>query len=308
MDIWRSMNHRFNQRQIDPRVNLLKAEWSPLKQTSWLMPLLTDLNDWRTKIDEIGDSITKENEFIDLTFVADFPGLHLENYVAKRLNATIEVLNGQVNVETDKDTNYTLNVGDKLQLPPGNYHKVYTISDQPSCYLYMFLNETAKMQSALFVNYLKNMLPYYERNLELLQQNSAKSGEETSLGNVTYQAYKLTVANHDDQAFLSNLTMSRTTDSEITTYESIPEIVEQLENFNLTVKKVKGIFMRTFYEHVQKKFFLRKLPFYTKVVQKFYSFYFTYKRSLAMVYYAGKSIFFKEDFIKILEKEYYSDQ
>ena len=134
------------------------------------------------------------------------------------------------------------------------------------------------MQSGLFNNYLKNMVPLYERNLQFLQQKLTEIGEETSLGNVTYQAYKLTVVNHDDEAFLRNLTNSTTMDSESTTHENIPEIIGQIENFNLTVKKLKGVFMQSFYEHVQKKFFLRKLPMYTKIVQKFYSYFFTYKR------------------------------
>lgn len=49
IDVWRSMNHRFNQRQLDPRVNLIEAEWNPFKQTEWIIPLLTELSDWRKK-------------------------------------------------------------------------------------------------------------------------------------------------------------------------------------------------------------------------------------------------------------------
>ena len=53
IDVWRSMNHRFNQRQLDPRVDLLKAEWSPFKPTKWLLPLLTELREWRKKMHEL---------------------------------------------------------------------------------------------------------------------------------------------------------------------------------------------------------------------------------------------------------------
>lgn len=60
MDVWRSMNHRFNQRQIDPRVNLLEAKWSPFEQTSWLIPLMTDLSDWRSKMKEIEDQFSHD--------------------------------------------------------------------------------------------------------------------------------------------------------------------------------------------------------------------------------------------------------
>ena len=63
MDVWRSMNHRFNQRQLDPRYDLARAEWSPFVQTKWLMPLLTELSDWREKIRQIESEIRNQNNF-----------------------------------------------------------------------------------------------------------------------------------------------------------------------------------------------------------------------------------------------------
>jgi vitamin K-dependent gamma-carboxylase len=114
MDIWRSMNHRFHQRQIDPKVDLTQAKWSPFEETRWLMPLLTNLSDWRTKMKDIEIKMGKIDRNLDITFVADFPGLMLENYISNDLNATIEVLNGQINVEINAQ-NYTLSVGDKMK-------------------------------------------------------------------------------------------------------------------------------------------------------------------------------------------------
>ena len=117
MDVWRSMNHRFNQRQLDPKVDLLKAEWNPWKETKWLMPLMTNLNGWRAKLKEIEAQYQKLNKFFGLTFVADVNGLNLENYVSKHLNTTIEVLSGRVEVEfVNEKVNYTLEVGQKLQV------------------------------------------------------------------------------------------------------------------------------------------------------------------------------------------------
>ena len=58
-------------RMFDPRVNLVSAPWSPFHPTPWLMPLLTELSDWRTKLKEIEDQLADE---LDVTFVADFPG------------------------------------------------------------------------------------------------------------------------------------------------------------------------------------------------------------------------------------------
>lgn len=78
-DIWRSMNSRFNQRQIDPRVDLLSPDlkWSPWENTPWLLPLLTNLSDWRTRMNEIEQQLEKNNQNALVTFVADFPGIFL---------------------------------------------------------------------------------------------------------------------------------------------------------------------------------------------------------------------------------------
>ncbi len=121
MDIWRSLNHRFHQRQIDPRVNMANAKWNPFEQTEWIIPLLSDLTDWRTKMKQIEDEYSDKN--VNLTFLADLKGLKLENYVSKNLKSAIEVLDGQVKVEikektenSSRKTNYTLNKGDKIQV------------------------------------------------------------------------------------------------------------------------------------------------------------------------------------------------
>lgn len=77
----------------------------------------------------IEDEFKKKNRDFDLTFVADLNGLKLENYVSNYLNASIEVLNGQINVEideTEKDKennetkvvkkNVTMGAGEKLEV------------------------------------------------------------------------------------------------------------------------------------------------------------------------------------------------
>jgi len=139
-DIWRSMNGRFNQRQIDPRIDLLSpdAKWSPFKDTSWLQPLLTNLSDWRTRMQEIQNDLATKDQNALITFVADFPGkekknlfpksnnylgLFLENYIPPDLNTTIEVLEGQITVEMlSLKKNVTLNVGQNISVPSGDYH------------------------------------------------------------------------------------------------------------------------------------------------------------------------------------------
>ena len=52
----------------------MTAEWSTFKSTPWMMPLLVDLSDWRTKLAEIEDSLLNSTQLLDVVFVADFPG------------------------------------------------------------------------------------------------------------------------------------------------------------------------------------------------------------------------------------------
>uniref|UniRef100_A0AAQ5WYB8 Vitamin K-dependent gamma-carboxylase n=1 Tax=Amphiprion ocellaris TaxID=80972 RepID=A0AAQ5WYB8_AMPOC len=150
-DIWVSINERFQQRIFDPRVDIVKAEWSPFKPNPWLMPLLVDLSPWRTKFQEIEGSLDNQTEIV---FIADFPGLHLENFVSEDLgNTSIHVLQGQVSVEiVEEKKNHTLQPGEQIQVPAGAYHKVYTVSEGPSCYMYIYVNTT---EAALQENFTK---------------------------------------------------------------------------------------------------------------------------------------------------------
>ncbi|XP_006625583.2 vitamin K-dependent gamma-carboxylase [Lepisosteus oculatus] len=164
-DIWVSINERFQQRIFDPRVDIVKADWSPFRPTPWLMPLLVDLSPWRTKLLEIENTLDNQTEVV---FIADFPGLHLENFVSEDLgNTSVQLLQGQLSVEiVEERKNYTLGPGDKMQLPAGQYHKVYTISPEPSCYMYIYVNTT---ETAL----QKNLTQLYEL------QERLRNGTET---------------------------------------------------------------------------------------------------------------------------------
>ncbi|KAM8872306.1 vitamin K-dependent gamma-carboxylase [Synchiropus picturatus] len=164
-DIWVSINDRFQQRIFDPRVDIVKADWSPFRPNPWLMPLLVDLSPWRTKFAEIEGSLDNQTEIV---FIADFPGLHLENFVSEDLgNTSIHVLQGKVNVELVEDKkNITLQPGEQTRVPAGQYHKVYTVSEDPSSYMYIYVNTT---EAALLQNFTK---------LEELQER-IRNGTET---------------------------------------------------------------------------------------------------------------------------------
>lgn len=143
-DIWKSMNKRFQQRMFDPRVNIMDVEWSPFKEVSFAMPLLLDLSPWRSKLQEMEKELIDTSNYTDVVFVADFPGLHLEAFIQEDLgNTSITLLSGSVVVElVDLNKNYSLNPGDKIQVPPGQFHKVHTVSEEPSCYMYIYINTT----------------------------------------------------------------------------------------------------------------------------------------------------------------------
>ena len=95
LDVWRSMNKRFQQRMVDPNVDMVTAPWSPFKQTPWIQPLLTELSPWREKMVQIRKDLKEKSNFSSITFVADFPGLFLENFVAEDLNASLTLLHGK---------------------------------------------------------------------------------------------------------------------------------------------------------------------------------------------------------------------
>lgn len=69
-------------RIFDPRVDIVKADWSPFKPNPWLMPLLVDLSPWRTKFQEIEGTLDNQTEIV---FIADFPGRAKKQNQTKRL-------------------------------------------------------------------------------------------------------------------------------------------------------------------------------------------------------------------------------
>ena len=48
---------------------------------------------------------------------------------------------GQAKVEFN-NTNHTVNVGEEITVPSNDTHLVYTVSDTPSCWMYIYMNTT----------------------------------------------------------------------------------------------------------------------------------------------------------------------
>ncbi|XP_067612623.1 vitamin K-dependent gamma-carboxylase [Eurosta solidaginis] len=143
-DIWCSMNGRFQQRVFDPRVDLLRANWSPFTRTAWSLPLLNDFNYMRPKLRTMTNEVLSWSNYSDVIFVADFPGLTLDNFISPDLtNVTLTILAGNVRYKSDdEDESYFLTAGKSFVLKSGETHHITTIGQKPSSYLYTFMNKT----------------------------------------------------------------------------------------------------------------------------------------------------------------------
>ena len=71
---------------VDPRVDILRAEWSPFSASNWTLPLLSSLTDWRRRLLDIRAEFRRLSDEAEemaprVVFAADFPGLALDNFV-----------------------------------------------------------------------------------------------------------------------------------------------------------------------------------------------------------------------------------
>lgn len=151
VDVWCSLNGRFQQRMFDPNADILKVEWSPFKRPSWLMPLLTEFSSWRQRIMEMEKEVYSWSNYSDALFVADFPGLYLENFITKDLsNVTLTILEGEVSVNVTEEgsnisTSHLLTHGEAIRMPIGVFHRVLVVSSTPACYMYTYTNHTKQL-------------------------------------------------------------------------------------------------------------------------------------------------------------------
>ncbi|CAH1105219.1 unnamed protein product, partial [Psylliodes chrysocephalus] len=145
VDVWCSLNKRFQQRMYDPNYDLLQADWSPFRQVEWLLPVLTKYNDFRRRMDEITKEVYSWSNRSDVLFIADFPGLYLENFINEDVeNVTLTVLEGEIGYEVEDEYSLQslgtkLKNGESLPVDVGHFHKVHVLSESPSCYMYTFV-------------------------------------------------------------------------------------------------------------------------------------------------------------------------
>merc|ERR1711972_1132532 len=87
------------------------------------------------------------SEYTEVTFIADFPGMYLENFLNTDLgNTTVEVLDGDIEVELvdQEGAKHALTVGEKMKLPADEFHNVHVVGENPACYMYIYENTTHK--------------------------------------------------------------------------------------------------------------------------------------------------------------------
>lgn len=196
IDVWMSLNGRFTQRIYDPTVDILRADWSPFREVSWVLPLLTELSDWRSKLIETENRLFNQSEYLDVVFVADFPGFYLINYVEEDLgNTTLQILKGEVAVEFPDGNVVHLIESDILQIPVGEYHKVIPLKHSPVCYMYIYINTTQMLldnewkNNVIDINYEINP----QRKIEYFKQ---KQQQELKLKNSPLEIYKKLTRNN----------------------------------------------------------------------------------------------------------------
>lgn len=144
VDVWCSLNGRFQQRLFDPNVDILHANWSPFLRSNWTKPLLSSLTHMRSKLLKISKEILQWSNYTDVLFMADFPNMKMNHYISKDLeNVTLFVIDGRISVDVDNGDRWIKLVkGDLIRLQSGRMCQVKTTSDRPSSYMYTFVNKS----------------------------------------------------------------------------------------------------------------------------------------------------------------------
>ncbi|XP_014477597.1 PREDICTED: vitamin K-dependent gamma-carboxylase [Dinoponera quadriceps] len=144
IDVWCSLNGRFQQRVFDPYVDMLTVDWHPFKPVSYLMPLLRQYSSYRYEMEKILQHVYTWSNYTDVLFVADFPGMHLENYISTDFtNVSLTVLEGEVTyIDENSPDAISVLKGVSIPVKAGIFHQVKTTSSYPACYMYTYTNQT----------------------------------------------------------------------------------------------------------------------------------------------------------------------
>ena len=175
VDVWRSMNKRYQQRFVDPTVDLLQAPWSPYNNTNWVLPCLFDFDHQRKELDTIADRYSKEN--IEVVFVADFPNMSLEHYVngTENSNVILYLMHGSVEIVFENGEIYAVPQHVNVSLPLDTTHTVKTVGTTPSRFMYAYegrfieAEEEEKKKQLLHLNDWDSTVYDWERDIEIIK-------------------------------------------------------------------------------------------------------------------------------------------
>lgn len=183
LDVWCSLNGRFQQRFFNPNIDLLRVDWSPFKKNTFVLPLLKEFTYLRPKLNKLTDEVLSWSNHTDVMFIADFPYFVMDNYISPDLdNVTLSILEGTVIYEEDNENrSQTLTTGERCSVTPNQFHRVRTISSTPSCFMYSFVNKT-----------LQELNSNQEQNH--LQKNTLNDGTS-----IEHQRHKVEDANNNNQ-------------------------------------------------------------------------------------------------------------
>eukprot|EP00735_Rhodelphis_limneticus_P012925 TRINITY_DN6355_c0_g1::TRINITY_DN6355_c0_g1_i1::g.563::m.563 TRINITY_DN6355_c0_g1::TRINITY_DN6355_c0_g1_i1::g.563 ORF type:complete len:368 (-),score=91.39,sp/O88496/VKGC_RAT/40.77/3e-54,VKG_Carbox/PF05090.9/3.5e-44,DUF4622/PF15415.1/0.076 TRINITY_DN6355_c0_g1_i1:570-1673(-) len=151
LDVWRSMNRRFQQRLVNPTVDITRASWNPFTPSDWINPVLTQWDDMRTELADVAREYWDKSRKRAL-FVADFPGYKLENYVNSEEFDYVgfKLMSGEVRLHVvEKNATVVPKINEELPLPRGTTHVVETIGTTPATWTYLYvdaLNEWTRQE------------------------------------------------------------------------------------------------------------------------------------------------------------------
>ncbi|XP_044750429.1 vitamin K-dependent gamma-carboxylase [Coccinella septempunctata] len=192
IDVWCSMNGRIQQRMFDPNYDLLKANWSVFNNVEWLLPLLSEYSGFREKISKLSEHVYSWSNSSDVVFISDFPDMSLENYVSPELrNVSLEILEGTVLFESQESEEVkVLNKGERKSMEVGKFHKIYTIGEKPSFFIYTYINSTKELTEQKETNGVKKLRYNMYSPFPLLEDVAHRISSFEKMMNHIYVGYQ----------------------------------------------------------------------------------------------------------------------
>lgn len=180
LDVWCSLNGRFQQRIFDPYVDILTAPWSPWQPTNWVLPIISSLLPKRSQVQKLSKLINYDNKASDVMFFGDFPGFAVEHRVSEELKeVSMTLMQGKVTLQKLNSPEIVLTTGMKVPIDSGKPYMVRTLGDNESGIMYEFSNHTllreidisAQRNGARVVSYTWMLLSKRCKNYERFLRN-----------------------------------------------------------------------------------------------------------------------------------------